>query len=240
MAEIDDAKALLAHVKQTLAKLRKEYEASLQAKEIKPDLLVDIKNVMENLRSALDYTARHLFDRYGTSSKAKPKIYFPYVQPSQTAGDFGKRVDTCIPGLSANRPDVVAKLESYQVYASQDNGWLPIFMELNNANKHQNLAHQETHTRKELKISSGGATMAMGQGASAALGPGSTLKMGNVTIPGGQTFSADRPPVVHGNGEVVVITWVSFHFTSNGEQVLPFLTRALHGVRTIVDELSQC
>jgi hypothetical protein len=39
---------------------------------------VQIKNLVENLRSALDLAGRGLFDRYGSSSKASPKIYFPW------------------------------------------------------------------------------------------------------------------------------------------------------------------
>ncbi|MEO5630445.1 MAG: hypothetical protein ABIR69_00990 [Nitrospiraceae bacterium] len=39
---------------------------------------MQIKNLVENLRSALDLAGRGLFDRYGSSSKASPKIYFPW------------------------------------------------------------------------------------------------------------------------------------------------------------------
>ncbi len=34
-------------------------------------LLIEIKNFMENLRSALDYSAHGLFDKYGDKKKSK-------------------------------------------------------------------------------------------------------------------------------------------------------------------------
>lgn len=241
MDTIDDAKNLVAHANRAFFKLRQEYEASLLAKEIRAELLIEIKNLMENLRSALDYTAHYLFGKFGRSNRPNPRIYFPYapLNQSQTQFQKKKRIDACIPGLSASRPDIVAKLESYQCFASPDNRWLPIFMELNNASKHQELTPQEKRVQKQLKISSRGATMDMGPGASASLGPGSDIKMGDIRVPGRQTFSADNPPVVHGNGHVTVMNWVSFHFTANGEQVLPFLQCALNGVDHIINELAQ-
>ena len=43
-------------------------------------------------------------------------------------------------------------------------------------------------------------------------------------------------PQVQG-GHVEVFTWVSFHFESNGEPVIPFLETSLNGVREIIRDL---
>ncbi len=51
----DSVNALLSHAKANLAKIEEDYKASLQRKDIVPSLQIDIKNLMENLRSALDY-----------------------------------------------------------------------------------------------------------------------------------------------------------------------------------------
>jgi len=42
---------------------------------------------------------------------------------SQSGEEFRKsrRIDACIPGLSASRPDIVAKVESYQHFAALEN-----------------------------------------------------------------------------------------------------------------------
>ena len=77
MSAFDDAEQLLQHAATELPKIRAAYDASLHAKEVKGALLVEIKNFLENLRSALDFSARGLFDRYGKSAKAKPNVWKP-------------------------------------------------------------------------------------------------------------------------------------------------------------------
>lgn len=88
MGASDDARALVANADQALPSIRQAYESSLHAKEVSTDLLVQIKNFFENLRSALDFSARGLFDRYGSSRKADPKIYFPYALAAQDRMTF--------------------------------------------------------------------------------------------------------------------------------------------------------
>ena len=136
MSQCDDAKALLQHVIGKLPDINAEYKASLSKKNVETRLLVDIKNYMENLRSALDFSAHGLFESYGTSNRSNPKIYFPYAPLSQTFAEFrqNNRIEICIPGISTSRPDVVSRLESYQHFSSTENKWLPLFMNLNNEN----------------------------------------------------------------------------------------------------------
>src|SRR6266404_8407252 len=83
MSAFDDAKELITHAKAELPKIRAAYESSLHAKAVSATLKVEIKNFVENLRSALDFAAHGLFDRFGNSSKADPKIYFPYAIATQ-------------------------------------------------------------------------------------------------------------------------------------------------------------
>jgi hypothetical protein len=64
MGKFDDATDLIDHCKKTLEKIRKEYDDSLHEKSLKASLLIEIKNFMENLRSALDFTAHGLFEKY--------------------------------------------------------------------------------------------------------------------------------------------------------------------------------
>jgi hypothetical protein len=195
---------------------------------------------MENLWSAMDYTAHGLFEKYGSSTSKSPRIYFPYAFLSQSETEFrrSKRIDDCIPGLSVNRPDIVEKIISFQYFSDKHNQWLPVFMQLNNENKHQQLTPQILKETKELRISSGGASISMGSGASISIGRGASIQIGETTIPGGQTFNAERPPVTIGPGKKEVVTWISFHFSTTDTPVLPLLKQPLEGVDRIVSELS--
>jgi len=239
MSAFDDAYELIKYAESDLAKIRDAYEASLRAKEVSSTLQVQIKNVVENLRSALDFSARGLFDQYGSSPKSNPKIYFPYATASQDRAAFEKsgRINACIPGLSTSRPDVVQSLLEMQHFGSHGYTWLPDFMDLTNENKHERLTPQVRKESKELRVSGGGASIGIGEGASISIGPGASISVGGAVIRGGQTFGIGKPPRVEG-GKVETITWVSFNFDSTGRPVLPLLEAALKATRQIVTELS--
>ena len=111
-------------------------------------------------------------------------------------------------------------------------------MDLNNENKHEKLTPQTRQEARQLRIASRGAAIELGPGASASLGPGASIQFGDVVIPGGQEFSGERPATYYGSGTQTVIVWVSFTFDSNGEQVVPFLKKAVTGVDKIVNELA--
>ena len=233
------AMELVKHAKNQLHNIQPVYQNSLNNKEIDSHLLIEIKNLMENLRSALDFTARALHQKHVKPLKSVRNIYFPYVFESHTNLDFSKRIKKCIPSLSKSRPDIVAKIDSYQHYHGENNKWLPRFMELNNENKHQQLTPQKKREFKQLRISSGSTKIIMGGKASISMGRGAKIQMGDMTIPGGQTFNADNPPITFGPGKKKVITWVSFYFSSNNEPVIPFLTKCVQRIEKIVDELAK-
>lgn len=239
MSQFDDAQSLIQHAEKELPKIRQAYQESLSSKTISALLLVEIKNVCENLRSSLDFAAHGLFEKHCVASPKKPKIYFPYATTEQSRAEFEKngRINACISGLSAARPDVVNLLLEMQHFGSKGYKWLPSFMSLTNENKHQRLVPQVRKESKELRISGGGASISLGQGASISIGTGASISIGSAVVRGGQTFDANNPPQVQG-GRVEVITWVSFHFETNGEPVIPFLETSLNGVREIVRDLS--
>ena len=234
------AKQLVSFAKASLAIISKSYDVSLSEKIVKPELLIEIKNFMENLRSALDYTAHGLHDKYGTE-RPNVNVYFPYAWSGLSKADFRakKVINSRIPGLSTVRPDIETKIEGYQHFADPRNDWLPKFMDLNNENKHQNLTHQERTETRQLNITSGGAGISMGQGAGIVLGKGAFIKIGNAVIPGGQKIDVNNPAVIIGNAKQEIVIWVSFRFASNNEPVLPLLQASLKGVDEIVNELSQ-
>lgn len=240
MDYFQSAKELIDYANESYSKIKKSYNDSLHDKKIKPTLLIEIKNFMENLRSALDYCAHGLFDKYGDKNK-KQNIYFPYAWPGLSGSDFKtkKIIDNKIPGLSCSRPDIVATIEGYQAFSSKGNDWLPKFMELNNENKHQNLTPQVRKETKQLNISSGGVSISMGEGCSIEMGSGTMIQMGEATIPGSQRIDVNNPAKIFGQAKQEIIIWVSFNFQSNNEPVLPLLEKAVNGTTKIVSELSK-
>lgn len=241
MSKFDDAKSLLQHATFKIKEIRLAYDASLNKKAVDPSLLIEIKNFMENLRSALDFSACGLFEKYGSSKKPNPKIYFPYAPLSQGEIEFRMlgRVESSIPGIELGNPEVLTKIESYQHFSEKGFKWLPVFMELNNANKHQQLTPQEKKETRQLNITAGGAAISICEGGSISLPQGASIQMGGATITGGQVVSVNNLAKTEGPAHQEIITWVSFHFSTNNESVLPFLEKALLGVGEMVDELSQ-
>ncbi len=49
MSYFDDALELVKHAKNEFEKIKRSYEQSLHKKSIEPELLIEIKNLMENL-----------------------------------------------------------------------------------------------------------------------------------------------------------------------------------------------
>lgn len=240
MAYKNDAIELINESKSILAEIRSAYEQSLNDQEIKPKLLIKIKNLMENLRSALDFTAQYLFNRYGKSN-GSPRIYFPYARLELDLKGFRKKniIQNKIPGLISNRPDIATKIESFQHFASEKNSWLPKFMNLNNENKHQRLTPQTRKEIKQLNIKSknGKTSISLSGGANISIGQGASVEIGDTIIPSGQTFGAENPPETLG-GSKEIITWVSFEFKDLVEPAYPFLKLALNGCEKIVTELT--
>lgn len=238
MDYFQNAIELINHSKGSLEKIKKVYEESINDKTIKPILLIEIKNFMENLRSALDYSAHGIFDKYGDNTKLG-KIYFPYAWNGCTQQEFQLKniIEKGIPGLTSKRPDIAQKIEDYQYFKDINNHWLPKFMDLNNENKHQQLTPQIRKETKHLNISSGGVSITMGEGCSIEVGSGTMIKIGNAIIPGRQNININSPAKIHGNAKQEIITWVSFNFQSNNEPVIPLLIKSLSEIEKIVNEL---
>lgn len=242
MLHFEDAKSLVVQSREQFNELKNAYKQSLIEKTVKRELLIKVKNLMENLRSALDFTAHGLFIRYCAASKTKQKIYFPYALDGESRFGFQKKgiIEKSIPGLNKARPDIVAKIESFQSFANTSNKWLPQFVGLCNTNKHQQLTPQVRKERKQLVLGGhDGPCMIINEGAKVFMGPGAVAHIGGLIIPGNQKIDVNNPPITFGSGRKEVIIWVSFHFEANHEEVISFLEKCLSGVDNIVKELSK-
>lgn len=231
-----DAIMLVDHASDELARIRAVYEQALSAQSLSPALLIAIKNLCENLRSALDFVSVAIHERDCAGDTAKLKIAFPYAQATTTEQEFRETLAKRFSGLDAIRPDLFQSFVDVQHFGSKGFTWLPAFIELNNESKHQRLVPQVRREQRELHITNGGTGIVLGQGAAIVLGNGASVSVGGALIHGGQTVSTDSIPTMQG-GKAEIVTWVSFHFESNNQPVIPLLMKATVGVREIVEML---
>jgi GNAT superfamily N-acetyltransferase len=130
-----DIKNLLAHVEKSLVNIKNTYDQSLHDQTILPFLSIDIKNTMENLRSALDYMAKDIATIVCKKDTLK-KTYFPYGENKQ---NFDSSIKKNLPNLRMADPDIHSLIESMQSHTCED-PWLYNFCQILNNNKHDSLS----------------------------------------------------------------------------------------------------
>lgn len=216
--------ALLNKSKRDFESLKKDYQTSLDQKEISDELKIEIKNIFENLRSVLDYMAHDVFDSLKTG-KQPEILYFPI---RLTQHEFDLVINKDFPSLQTSNPNVYSILESVQPYKDK---WLGQFNRLNNNNKHQDLEEQTRSEAKEIKVSS------LKGGSSVSWSSGVTFS-GGVSIMGVPIDPKTQLPVPNNQVKTEVITWVNFHFKENSESVLPFIEKSIKSVDDIYMRLN--
>ncbi len=216
-----DINAVMHKAATLLTLIENEYQKCLYEQLIRDKLLVEIKDFLTNLRTALDYLAKKII-----------KKNFP-IRNSQS--DF----DNYMIQISVECKAIFLKFQPFK-----GNDWIKNFNTLTNENKHVTLVPQKRIECKELKINSGGAGISLGQGASIHLGHGASITMGNMTIPGGQTISPTNPAFFIGNGTQIIVTWVSFNFDNKGisdlpENIsaLPFMKQCFQNIAGLIKEI---
>ena len=217
--------ALLARVEGDAGKIEHEYNVSLHAKVIQPDLRIDIKNLFENFRSILDYLAHEVRERYCRGANPKERFYFPILPDKVT---FDKQLDQWFPGLSSACTDLVAFLESVQPY-QRNMEWLGYFNRVNNENKHGNLIEQTRSEWVETKVTSD-------HGGQVSWTSGVTFSQG-VSIIGVPIDPKTQLPVPHPSQKVERIIWVDFRFAGIDVSALWLIKSAVSGVKSIANSM---
>jgi hypothetical protein len=232
----DSVNALLSHAKADLAKIEEDYNASLQQKDIVPSLQIDIKNLMENLRSALDYMAHDIYEkiiRPVRNAKGQPEvsmIYFPY---GKDKNDFKSAIGRSFPELDSISGTVFFLVERIQPHKC-GNSWLYDFCSILNDNKHNSLTPQTRKERKSYKIGPRRGKPAISAPAGAIKAPPGAIRIG------------DHPVIFDPNTEipyptpglqVEVTTWISFLFTDTNVEVLPLLRLANKEIESLAKDL---
>ncbi len=150
MSRKPDVDATLASVAKQFVSIRHEYAKALRDQSL--DLRIPVKNLMENLRSALDYMAHDIYDsccRVGQTAgrKQAPKVYFPFGRDDAS---FKSSLGSSLPGLQTQAPAVHNLILAMQPFQCGDD-WLCDLCSIVNENKHNRLQAQvrsetETHT----------------------------------------------------------------------------------------------
>lgn len=234
MSRRDDVDAILEAAAKQLNEVKAKYDEALRDKSM--DLRVPVKNLMENLRSSLDYMAHDIYDicckpsLIATEQPYPRKIYFPYAKSEQ---DFKSRIDAVLPGLQAQSNAVYDLLLSVQPFECNDT-WLHDLCKVLNENKHDRLVPQE---RKETRTYSvegqNGSVTITSPGASVTSKPGAIKIFGVPAQFMGDAITTDPC----GGLEHVITRWVSFTFEGTGVHVLDLLNKSVAAIRSFRDEL---
>ena len=237
----DQVDALIEHAKTDLEKIEEQYNKALEETTIPSSLQIDIKNYMENLRSALDYIAHDIYEQQiapHRASTGKPeisKIHFPY---GKTENDFKSGVGSNLPELKNVSQDLYSTLETIQPYKTEDN-WLFDFCRTLNEKKHDTLTPQKKEERRGLDIDFGGEKIQMGPGSSISGTGFIGAKAGGIHLQG-DTISGDSPAQrISGKAKQTIIRWISFKFADTGVEVLPLLKKALTGIEDLSNDVYQ-
>jgi hypothetical protein len=217
--------ALLKRAKQDLASIEEEYNNSLSAQSVSDDLRIDIKNLLENLRSVLDYLAHDIRDKYCAMGSATDRFYFPILPDRKS---FDSQMSRWFPGLEKSAPDLWKYLESIQPYNGADREWIARFSKVNNENKHRALIEQTKSSTEEIRVDIPG-------GGRVSWNP-SSVKFGEGVYIGGVPVNPQtQMPIPFPTQKVTRTLWVDFRFAGADVSALALLKDSLEGISKIVN-----
>lgn len=114
------------------------------------DFKVNLKNVLENQRSSLEYIAHYMAEICTPKPKSN-EVQFPVANETDDAITFSTKVDKWFPDLGAKKPKVKDYIISMQHFTGVL--WLRKLADLTNFNKHRTLSSQEIGEFKSVLIS---------------------------------------------------------------------------------------
>ncbi len=232
----DDVNTILVAAQEQFENIRKEYDRALREQSL--DLRVPVKNLMENLRSSLDYMAHDIYEsccqaaRIAAGRSDPRSIYFPY---GQTEADFRSGVGNSLPDLQNINPDVYDLIASIQPFRCND-GWLYDLCSILNEKKHDKLKAQ---TRSETEIYSvegehGSVSIIVNNpNVKITSQPGAVKIFGvpaEFTSEGIKTAPSEK--LSHKR-----MVWVAFTFEGSDVNVIGMLEKAVVGIKNLASQL---
>ena len=235
MSRKNDVDAILKAASEQHKEIKTKYDDALRNKSM--DLRIPVKNLMENLRSSLDYTAHDIYEvcckpRRSASGQPDPKIiYFPYAKTDQ---DFRSRVGAVMPGLQSQSVAVYDLLLSIQPFKCNDT-WLYDLCSVLNENKHKRLVPQERKVTETYSVKGPNVSVTIRRepGSSVTSKPGAVKIIGVPAQFTGDAIETDP----RGGLDHVITRWVSFIFEGTNINVLGLLNKSVTAIQTFVDEL---
>jgi len=236
MSRRTDTATIIAASKKQYEAIRSDYDRALQDHSL--DLRIPVKNLMENLRSALDYMAHDVYDscckpfRAATSKSDPRNIYFPY---GQTDKDFKSGLGSSLPDLQSQSPAVYQLIESLQPFRSNDS-WLYDLCTILNENKHDKLTAQVRSEVETYSVKSdyGSVSSIVNNPNIQVTSMAGAVEIFGVpaqfTSEGIRTVKSDR--LTHKREK-----WVSFTFEGANVNVIGMLDKAVVGITAFADRL---
>ncbi len=225
-----DVNTIITAAEEQYGNIRKGYDRALREQSL--DLRVPVKNLMENLRSSLDYMAHDIYEiccqstRLASGKPDPQNIYFPY---GRTEADFKSGVSSSLPDLANNNPAVYDLIISIQPFRCNDS-WLYDLCSILNEKKHDKLKAQ---VRSETEIytveSEQGSVSVMANNPNTKVTsmPGAVKIFGvpaEFTSEGIKTAPSDK--LTHKRTK-----WVAFTFEGTNVNVIAMLDKAVAGIR---------
>jgi hypothetical protein len=143
---VQDLRALTQVAETQVSRLNDAYQIALAGNDLPDTVAVEIKNLLENERSILDYLAMHIRTSCCARPKAKEKIFFPFAN---RRAEFSRKARRAFPGLEESRSDLWTYLDSVQPYPQRGESSLRDLVWLVNRKKHVALVRQQ---RREVAI----------------------------------------------------------------------------------------
>jgi hypothetical protein len=151
MEWFDDSIACLDVAENLLSDIEEKQKISISNEGIIPYIKVDIKNLLENCRSPLDYAAQFIFDKYCrvdylTRERKKkkpnfyPRIYYPIRKDKKL---FDEEINNLYFVIKQEKPEIIDIFKRGQHFSSPEDPFLYNLNLLTNMNKHRNLTKQE-------------------------------------------------------------------------------------------------
>jgi len=227
-SKFSDIDAVLNKATGMLSKINEEYLECLKKEKIPDSLLVDIKDYLGNLRSALDYLWYKI-----------PNVSNGYFPIANSLADFSAKTSR----IDLQYSTILQKYQDYDL-----NSWIKCFSLFRNKNTHVTFIPQKRVEIPVLNVEHNGVGMRMSGGASIQMGSGTSISLGGAVIPGGQTISPHSNELI-GDSRLNVRReiWVDFIFDGSsissdfpeGVSVLPFLKKSLSSVANIMIDLEK-
>jgi len=236
MSRKDDISTILAAAKEQFESIRKDYDRALREQSL--DLRVPVKNLMENLRSSLDYMAHDIYEyccQAARSAAGKPdprNIYFPY---GRTEADFRSRVGSSLPDLLNNNSDVYDLIASIQPFRCND-GWLYDLCSILNEKKHDKLKAQVRSETETYSVESEHGSVSIivnNPNVKITSQPGAVKIFGvpaEFTSEGIRTAPSEE--LKHKR-----TVWVAFTFEGSDVNVIGMLEKAVAGITNLASQL---